>query len=80
MSSLINNIILDMARLDAGAIELNKQWYPLEKIIGSVLTRLQKQLSDRAVTVKLPAGILMIYVDALMIEQVLINLHAIRQV
>ncbi|CAG0989276.1 partial two-component system, OmpR family, sensor histidine kinase KdpD, partial [Anaerolineae bacterium] len=73
MSSLINNI-LDMARLDAGAVELNKQWYPLEEIIGSVLTRLQKQLSDRTVTVKLPAGIPMIYVDAVMIEQVLINL------
>jgi two-component system sensor histidine kinase KdpD len=73
MSSLVNNI-LDMARLDAGVIELNKQWYPLEEIIGTVLTRLQKRLADRLVTVKLPPGIPMIYVDAVMIEQVLINL------
>ena len=73
MSSLVNNI-LDMARLDAGAIELNKQWYPLEEIIGTVLTRLQKRLEGRLVTVKLPPGIPMIYVDAVMIEQVLINL------
>jgi two-component system sensor histidine kinase KdpD len=73
MSSLVNNI-LDMARLDAGVIELNKQWYPLEEIIGAVLTRLQKRLADRLVTVKLPPGIPMIYVDAVMIEQVLINL------
>ena len=73
MSSLVNNI-LDMARLDAGAIELNKQWYPLEEVIGTVLTRLQKRLADRLVTVKLPPGIPMIYVDAVMIEQVLINL------
>jgi len=73
MSSLVNNI-LDMARLDAGAIELNKQWYPLEEIIGAVLTRLQKRLTDRLVTVKLPPGIPMIFVDAVMIEQVLINL------
>ncbi|MGZ8238045.1 MAG: DUF4118 domain-containing protein [Methylobacter sp.] len=73
MSNLVNNI-LDMARLDAGTIELNRQWYPLEEIIGAVLTRLQKRLADRPVTVKLPPGILMIYVDAVMIEQVLINL------
>ncbi len=73
MASLVNNI-LDMARLDAGAIELNKQWYPLEEIIGTVLTRLQKRLAGRLVTVKLPPGIPMIYVDAMMIEQVLINL------
>ncbi len=73
MSSLVNNI-LDMARLDAGAVELNKQWYPLEEIIGAVLTRLQKRLACRPVTVNLPPGIPMIYVDAVMIEQVLINL------
>jgi two-component system sensor histidine kinase KdpD len=73
MSSLVNNI-LDMARLDAGAVELNKQWVPLEEIIGAVLTLLQKRLEGRLVTVKLPPGIPMIYVDAVMIEQVLINL------
>jgi len=73
MSSLISNI-LDMARLDAGEIQLNKEWYPLEEIIGVVLTRLQKQLEDRQVTVKLPDGILMIFVDTVMIEQVLMNL------
>jgi len=73
MSSLVNNI-LDMARLDAGVIELNKQWYPLEEMIGTVLTRLQKRLEGRRVTVKLPPGIPMIYVDTVMIEQVLINL------
>jgi two-component system sensor histidine kinase KdpD len=73
MSSLINNI-LDMARLDAGAIQLKKEWYPLEEIIGVVLNRLQKQLSERQVTVKLPAGVPMIFVDTVMIEQVLMNL------
>lgn len=73
MSNLVNNI-LDMARLDAGAATLNKQWYPVDEIIGVVLTRLKKQLSGRAVSVRLPPGTAMIHVDAVMIEQVLINL------
>ena len=73
MASLVNNI-LDMAKLDAGAVELNKQDTPLEEIIDTVLTRLQKRLTGRQVTVKLPPGMPMIYADALMIEQVLINL------
>ena len=73
MSSLVNNI-LDMARLDVGAIELNEQWYPLDEIIGVVLTRLQKRLAGRPLTVKLPDGTPMIYVDTVMIEQVLVNL------
>jgi two-component system, OmpR family, sensor histidine kinase KdpD len=79
MSNLINNI-LDMARLDAGMEELNKEWHPVEEIIGTVLTRIQKQLSGRRVKVNLPPGMPMVYADAVMIEQVLINLleNAVR--
>ena len=79
MSNLINNI-LDMARLEAGVLELNKQWYPLEEIIGTVLSTLHKKLIGRPVKVKLPNGIPMIWADSMMIEQVLINLleNAVR--
>jgi len=79
MSSLVNNI-LDMARLDAGALELNKQWHPVEEIIGTVLTLAKKQLTGRSVKVKLPPGIPLLYADSVMIEQVLINLleNAVR--
>lgn len=79
MSNLVNNI-LDMARLDAGVVELNKQWHPVEEIIGTVLTYLQKHLTDRRVKVKLPPGMPMVFADAALIEQVLINLleNAVR--
>ncbi len=73
MSNLVNNI-LDMARLDAGVVELNRQWHPLDEIIGTVLTRLHKHLAGRQVKVKLPPELTMIFVDSVMIEQVLINL------
>ncbi len=73
MSNLVNNI-LDMARLDTGIIELNKQWHPVEEIIGTVLTRLHKSLQRRQVKVDLPPGLPMIYADSVMIEQLLINL------
>lgn len=79
MTLLINNL-LDMARLDAGRIDMNKQWYPIEEIIGSVLTRQQKCLQNRPLKVAMPPGIPLLYVDAVMIEQVLINLieNAVR--
>lgn len=73
MSNLVNNI-LDMARLDAGAVRLDRQWHPLEEIIGTVLTRLQKRLEGRPVVVKLPSGMPMLYADSVLIEQVFINL------
>jgi two-component system, OmpR family, sensor histidine kinase KdpD len=79
MSNLVNNI-LEMAKLDAGMVVLNKQWIPLDEIIGTVLTRLQKPLLGRPLKVKLPPGMPMVYADAVMIEQVLINLveNAVR--
>ncbi len=73
MSNLVNNI-LDMAKLDSGALELNKQWHPVEEIIGTVLTLMQKQLVGRPVKVSLSPGMPMVFADSVMIEQVLINL------
>lgn len=73
MSHLIDNI-LDMARLDAGAVRLNRQWHVLEEIIGAALNRLESRLLGRAVTVRLPRDLPLVYVDAVMIEQVLVNL------
>jgi len=79
MSALVNNI-LDMARLDAGVVELNRQWHPVEEIIGTVLNALQKRLEGREVKVSIPPGIPMVYADSVLIEQVLINLleNAVR--
>jgi two-component system sensor histidine kinase KdpD len=73
MSNVITNI-LDMARLDAGMVELKREWHPVEEIVGTVLTRLQKKLDGRPVKVRLPPAMTMVYVDSVMIEQVLINL------
>lgn len=79
MSNLIDNI-LDMARLDAGTVQLDKQWHPLEEIIGTALNSLQKKLEDRKIKITLPPGIPMVYADSVLIEQVLINLleNAVR--
>ena len=39
LARLVDNL-LSMTRLDAGAIEVEKQWFPLEDVIGSALGRL----------------------------------------
>ena len=73
MTKLANNL-LDMARLEAGSVKLNRQWCPIEEIVGGVLTRLQARLTAHPVAIKLPPGLPLVYVDAVMIEQVLENL------
>jgi two-component system, OmpR family, sensor histidine kinase KdpD len=73
MSNLTNNI-LDMARLDAGKAQLNRQWYPLDEIIGGALAHIRKQLAGRMMNTHLPDGLCLVRLDAVLIEQVLINL------
>ena len=73
MTKLANNL-LDMARLEAGSVKLNCQWCPIEEIVGGVLTRLHARLAAHPVSIKLPPGLPLVHVDAVMIEQVLENL------
>jgi two-component system sensor histidine kinase KdpD len=73
MASLTSNI-LDMARLETGAVRLDRQWTPLEEIVGAVLRRLRQRLDGRPVRVDLPADLPLINVDGALLEQVLVNL------
>jgi two-component system sensor histidine kinase KdpD len=73
LNRIIRNV-LDMTRLESGAITVNKEWQPLEEIVGVVLNRLGDRLNDHPVTVKLPGNFPLIPFDGLLIEQVLMNL------
>jgi two-component system sensor histidine kinase KdpD len=73
LNRIIKNV-LDMTRLESGAIKLNKEWQSLEEIVGVVLNRLGDRLKDHPVTVKLPGNLPLIPFDGLLIEQVLVNL------
>lgn len=73
MSAIVNNL-LDMGRLQAGAIKLNKQWQPLEEVVGAAMVATSHLLSQHVVTVNLAAGLPLIEFDAVLIERVLFNL------
>ena len=73
MSELVNNV-LEMARLQSGTIQLKLEWYPLEEVVGSVLTRLKERIKEHPVSVELPAEALWLSMDGSLVEQVLVNL------
>jgi two-component system sensor histidine kinase KdpD len=73
LNRIIRNV-LDMTRLESGAIAVNKEWQSLEEIVGVALNRLGDRLKDHPVTVKLPGNFPLIPFDGLLIEQVLMNL------
>jgi two-component system, OmpR family, sensor histidine kinase KdpD len=73
MSALVANL-LDMARLQSGTVQLNRQWLPLQEVVGSTLAGLDEVLAGRQVDVDLPADLPLVELDAVLIERVLVNL------
>jgi two-component system sensor histidine kinase KdpD len=73
LNRIIKNI-LDMMRLESGALKVNKEWQSLEEIVGVVLNRLGDRLKDHPLTVKLPGNLPLVPFDALLLEQVFMNL------
>ncbi|HEY8067672.1 MAG TPA: sensor histidine kinase KdpD [Burkholderiales bacterium] len=73
MGQLIANV-LEMTRLEAGAIALNRDWHALGEITGAVLRRLKEPLAAHPVTLALPGDLPLVRVDATLIEQVFANL------
>jgi two-component system sensor histidine kinase KdpD len=73
LNRLIRNL-LDMTRLESGAVKVKKEWLPLEELVGSALNRLDARLAGRAVHVELARDLPLVPCDAVLIEQTLINL------
>jgi two-component system sensor histidine kinase KdpD len=73
MNTLVNNL-LDMARLESGKVVLNRQWQPIEDVVGSALRAIQPILGTRSVQVALDDDLPPVQIDAVLIERVLINL------
>jgi two-component system sensor histidine kinase KdpD len=73
MNTLVNNL-LDMARLESGKVVLNREWQPIEDVVGSALRAIQPILGGRSVQVALDDDLPPVHIDAVLIERVLINL------
>ncbi len=77
LNRLVSNL-LDMTRLESGAVQVKKEWQPLEEVVGTVLTRLENTTptlsASHSIQVKLPPNLPLIPLDEVLIEQVLINL------
>ncbi len=73
LNRIVGNL-LAMTRLDAEAIRPVKEWQPLEDVVGLAVGRMEKALAGREVTVQLDPGLPLVPIDALLVEQVLVNL------
>jgi two-component system sensor histidine kinase KdpD len=66
--------LLDMMRLESGAIELKRDWVEIGDVIGTALSRLARSLGQHQVVVEVEPDIPMLRLDFVLIEHVLVNL------
>lgn len=79
LTRLVENL-LEMTRLESGAVTLDRQWHVLEEIVGSARNRLKGDLAPYTVNVQIPGDFPLLSIDGLLMEQVFLNLleNAVR--
>lgn len=72
LSRMVENL-LSITKLDSGNVKILKSPTVLDELIDSVLVKFQKRYPQQEVSVQLPDDFVVIPMDALLIEQVLLN-------
>lgn len=73
LNRLVGNL-LNMSRIESGALQVTRAWDDIGNILGGVLARMQPQLRNRPVRATIPPETPMVWVNAALIDQVLTNL------
>lgn len=72
LNRFVSNI-MDMTRLDAGVIKPRRDWTDPLEVIENVHERMRRRLGERTLTLDAPAAVPSIRVDALLLEQAIVN-------
>jgi K+-sensing histidine kinase KdpD len=73
MSRLVGNL-LDMIRVETGALQVQREWQLLSDVIGVALLRTEERMKDYPVSTTVSAALPLVPVDEILLEQVFVNL------
>jgi two-component system sensor histidine kinase KdpD len=73
LNRLVGNL-LEMSRIEAGALSHTRTWEDLSECIAMVITRLQARLALPPITITLPPDLPLVLMNVTQIDQVLTNL------
>ncbi len=73
LNQLVGNL-LNMSRIEAGALKLQKQWNSMAELIVTAVGRMQRQITQHDIEIDVSEDLPLVQVDAILIEQVFINL------
>ena len=71
--NMVENL-LSVTRINASNAKVTKSLEPVEEVLSEAVQRLKKRLPDAQINVRIPDEFLMLPMDAVLIEQVIINL------
>lgn len=73
LNRLVHNL-LDVTRMESGALSLNCQPYFVDELIGSALEHCKESMGKRSVHIQVAKDLPLLNLDGVLIEQLLINL------
>src|SRR6266545_4509928 len=73
LNMLVGNL-LDMSRIESGALKPKREWNILAEIVGNVLGRMRHLAQEHTLKIDVPEGLPLIPVDYVQMEQVFTNL------
>ena len=73
LNILVGNL-LDMSRIESGALKPKREWNILSEIVGSVLARMKHSAEEHQIEVEIPENLPLVSVDYVQMEQVFTNL------
>jgi len=73
LNHIVKNL-LDMTRVEAGALHLNLEPSDIQDLIGTVIHQMSSKLSSRRIEIKIPTDFPLLTIDAVLIAQVFENL------
>jgi two-component system sensor histidine kinase KdpD len=73
LQRLVNNL-LDMTRLEAGALKPRLEWTDLHDLVNAAVAATAEAAAGRSVAVRLPSELPLVRLDFALIEQALVNL------
>jgi two-component system sensor histidine kinase KdpD len=73
LNRLVENL-LDMTRLEAGAIRLQSEPGDIQDLVGTVLNQASDRLGKHPVHIDIPPDLPLVCMDAVLVGQVLVNL------
>lgn len=66
--------LLDMTRLESAGFRLERDWYPLDELVGAALTRTSHALERHQIVTEIPETLPLLHVDGALMEELLTNL------